>query len=292
MPKETGGRVPAQALSHVTAPIAEALDLFRLSEAVTRSEDFLAALGSRSKAINQAQPVYFQSDSQIDLNLQSLFSRLPYWMAIIVVSLTGISLMIDVDQVWLRTNVIPGAQLFKLDAEGNIPNCYAAFSWLVCSILAGLFGLLSAANSLVRRSWVLLATLFALLGLEELIGVHERISLKLSNTFHWDGILFYAWVVPGTIVVAILAILASKFVVGLPKSLRNQMITAGVVFLCGCLGMECLGGWVYSVGGGEGKLTALIANAEEFLEMAGVWLLARSLCQRLAQTRFRLAITN
>jgi hypothetical protein len=152
---------------------------------------------------------------------------------------------------------------FNLDREMNIP------TWFSSVLFVFIAALLWRVEGPFRARWRALAAVFVFLSMDEVAALHEMAVDPIRKLFHAGGFLFFSWVVAGALFVAVLAAVYWKPVLMLPPVTRRLFILAAVLFLGGALGMEMIGGR-YVQHHGAGDFTyALMACAEETLEMLG-----------------------
>ncbi|GAA4407182.1 hypothetical protein GCM10023168_22940 [Fodinibacter luteus] len=122
--------------------------------------------------------------------------------------------------------------------EGNLP------TWWTAGLLLGiaLFAALSAWGEPkgVARSWTAVAVTAALLSLDEATRLHERMDRITAGL--GISVPTYAWVLPGVVVLALVA--ATLFLVArsLPRQVTRGLLIAAGVFFLGALGVESLYG--------------------------------------------------
>jgi hypothetical protein len=121
-----------------------------------------------------------------------------------------------------------------------------------------------------HRAWLGLALLFVFLSLDEVAGIHEYPIEPLRQAFDASGYLYYPWVVPAAILVAMLGFSYARFLVRLPRPTRWGFLLAGGLYIAGALGVEMLSGAQASAHGEENLVYALIVTLEEACEMTGV----------------------
>jgi hypothetical protein len=177
------------------------------------------------------------------------------------------------------------SNLFNLDAENNIPAWFSSVILLTVAFYAYLIAQQDTAHTRKHRKlWLLLAVLFVLLSLDETVSLHETVGSVLEKySGHRTGFLRFAWVVPGTAFCAVVGGLFIPFVRGLAPGIRGQVIAAGMIYVSGAVGMEMIGGAVYSRMG-HSALYAALTVLEETLEMCGTVLCIRALSGMLQQT--------
>ena len=169
--------------------------------------------------------------------------------------------------------------LFQLDLEMTFP---AYFQTAVLLINAGFMGLLSNRLRILKKPdvtrWKILAWIFVYIATDEILALHDRTIEPLRNALHTGGVLYFSWVIYGSIVVAIIAAAYWPFLWRLPKNARRGIILAGLLYVGGALFMEMAGG-VYSQRYGQETLVynLCFVDVEETLEMLGMLVFLRSL---------------
>jgi len=159
-----------------------------------------------------------------------------------------------------------------LDAEHSAAAYYSALLLLACATL------LFAISRLTRRGggsdvprWTLLAVIFAAMSVDEAVSFHEVLITPLRETFDLSGMFYFAWVIPGAILVALLGLYYLPFLLRLPRRSASLFVLAGTIYVGGALGMEMVAGFLADA---HGSLTAspylVAAVIEEGMEIAGL----------------------
>ncbi|PIG92691.1 hypothetical protein [Gloeocapsopsis sp. IPPAS B-1203] len=163
------------------------------------------------------------------------------------------------------------AELFNLNRELNIPTLYAMCLLLISSILLAVIAYAKQmrGDHLVHY-WTALSILFLCLAIDEVISIHERMTMPLRSALNAGGLLYYAWIIPGAIFVLLCLLAFRKFLSYLPTKTRQLMFLAGLIFVSGAIGVEAIGGYYAHLYGERNMAYAMIAGVEEFLEMLGV----------------------
>jgi hypothetical protein len=173
--------------------------------------------------------------------------------------------------------VVPGdrvrahlVRMFDLDTEANIPTWYSSSTLLLC---AGLLTVIFLSKRRVRdpaaRNWGWLAAVFLCLSLDEAAAIHEQAGYFFRDRLHAGGLLHFAWVIPGAILVAVFVLSFRKFLRDLPLDTRVRFVVAGAVYVGGALGLELVEGAVFESAGKNAVFHVLVL-VEETLEMVGV----------------------
>ena len=175
-------------------------------------------------------------------------------------------------------------RLFALDEERNVPTWYSSMTLLACSALLAL----AAANARSRadrwwRHWAALAIIFLYISMDEAATIHELSIDPLHDLLGIGGLLRWAWVVPGIVFVAVLAVAYLKFLSALPTPTRRLFVTAAVLFASGALVVEMLSGWWFDQYGHLNMGYVLFWTTEETLEMSGVAVFLYALLRHLGE---------
>ena len=171
--------------------------------------------------------------------------------------------------------------------EANLP------TWWTVALLVGAAVLHVQAGGLARRSgargaaaWWVLASLLALLALDELTALHER--LDVWGVALTDAGFAFPWLVLGAPVA--IAIIAVALVAGRHLPRRSTLLSLGGIGLLfvSAVGLEAVGGLLLGDQQGEYQGESLpytlLMHLEEFGEMAGA---ALAVCGPLAALRIR-----
>jgi hypothetical protein len=162
----------------------------------------------------------------------------------------------------------PGIPWLSVDREQSIP------AWLSSSMLL-LSGVLLASLSTRAVSgrawqWRVLAVIFLLLSLDEAVGFHERAIGPVRSALDTEGFLYYAWVIPGAVLVIAVALVYARFVLALPHTVRWLVILAAALFVGGALGSEAFAAYQAAEAGQATLAYVVVSTIEELLEMLGI----------------------
>lgn len=162
-------------------------------------------------------------------------------------------------------------ELLSLSFEANLPTWYAAALLLGCGLsMIGIAGVGESAN---RRHWLALSAIFFYISLDEVAQLHERLGGLVGGS----GVLYFDWVVPASVIVALLGVAFLPFLFRLEALERRRFVIAGIIYVCGALAMELPLGYVAESRGDDNLTYALIDWVEESLELAGASLFLASL---------------
>ena len=176
------------------------------------------------------------------------------------------------------------AHFLYVNEERNLPTAYASLLLATATLLLVVVCALEARRGGgALRYWVVLTCGFAWMTADEALSFHERAMRPMRRLLGSDelGILYHAWIVPGLVIVAVLAAFFARFLLRLPSPTRGRFLFAASLYLAGAIGFEMIGGYFDEkhgidalVSAGETGLLMLqygvLTTTEESLEMAGV----------------------
>ncbi|WP_293401732.1 hypothetical protein [Phenylobacterium sp.] len=167
-------------------------------------------------------------------------------------------------------------QLFDLDGENNIPTWYTSLLWAMAARMAWVAHRREP-DLVIRRSWILLGSVFLLLSLDEAASLHERLlglaGDTLQDAMGLEGSFYYGWVLLAGMLAMLVAALLVPFVLRIRRDVAACLVVAAILFLSGSLGFETISsavnlGWIASIDRTGLTWTRLII-LEELLEMTG-----------------------
>lgn len=181
--------------------------------------------------------------------------------------------------------------------ERNLPTAFTIVLLLsCCALLAAIAARSRQAEDPDSPRWALLTLGLAAMAYDEAFSVHERFIEPVRALLGRDdpsdlGVLYYAWIVPGTALVVVVGLFFLGFLRRLPGWTRRQFVLAGALYLTGILVLEAVGGWYDARHGYENMVYAVICSAEEGAEMAGMIVflaaLLRTVNERFGELRIR-----
>ena len=151
--------------------------------------------------------------------------------------------------------------------EGSAPTWFNALLWSLLALAA----VAAAAFARWRAGWIAFAVVAFLASLDEATSLHERlqeIGWPMAQAFGWGVV--YAWVVPGVIITAAIAIALWPLVRALPARSRNLIVAGGAVFLLGAVVLETVSGQMVGHYGVITWQNMLVTHVEELFEKLGI----------------------
>ncbi len=178
-------------------------------------------------------------------------------------------------------------RLFDLDQESNLPTAFSVLLLAAASLLLSLVASDKRGKSDPHmRAWTILACGFAVMTLDEFVMMHELLMIPVRALTGWEhfGYFYFAWVIPATGLLVVLAAYFTPFLMHLPAETRMRFVAAGLVFVGGAVGVEMVAGAYVEEHGKKGVEYVGLTMLEEILEMTGVILFIRALLLYLGKS--------
>jgi hypothetical protein len=179
---------------------------------------------------------------------------------------------------WLAQLQTSYVRLFNVDREANVPTWFSSVLLLLCGGLAGTIGALTPGPG--RGRWLLMACLFAAMSLDESAIIHEMMIKPTRALLSGSGYLYYSWIIPGAIIVAVVVAYYWRFITTMPAHIRNRLMAAAGIYVLGALVVEATSGRIEDEHG-LGFAYEMTALIEESLEMMGAVIIASGLLAHL-----------
>lgn len=184
---------------------------------------------------------------------------------------------------------------FDIAFEPSIPNWYSSCSLLVCSALLSLIARAKSRDGdRWRWHWLVLAILFLGLSIDECVRLHEMLHNVMASRVETHGLLYFPWVIPALIFVAVVGLAYLPFLLKLDRSTALLFVTSGAIYVMGAVGMDMIGGAIVESYGMESIQHSFAQAVEELLEMLGVLLFLYALLTYIGRRigPIRLSVTN
>ena len=180
---------------------------------------------------------------------------------------------------------------FQVSSEGTLPTCYSMITLAICSILLALIALAAIhMRCPFRVHWGILSIIFVIMALDEGLEFHDELETLLPSALETTGPFFFSWVIPASVLVALIGLFYSRFLLSLPSRSRHLFILAAAVYIGGALGMEMVGANNYYQYGAA--LTyGIIATIEEVFEMSGIVIFIYALLDHLERAVGRMNVS-
>ena len=189
--------------------------------------------------------------------------------AILLASVAG-----QVSRFFLGHPTVKGiVPLLYVDYERNIP----AFFSMCLLFLASLILLVITVQQRRHKQphvwkWATLSFGMFFMSYDEGFQVHENLTMPMREMLGGSefGLFYFAWVIPGLILVAALGLFFLRFLIWLPAVTRNRFILAGSLFVGGSCFVDIAGGYYAENWGTDHWNYSLLATLEEGMEMGGI----------------------
>lgn len=270
--------------------------LFRLFPlilfAITRTLQTLIVHFSLVFTGDRPEPAAAQNERTILLNPRKIIVLLAAFAALLILASISGELM---------NQILPWDQQidryikkFALDSEFNFPTYFSSFTLLFSALLlAVIAGIKQRSKDSYTLHWAFLAIICLFMSLDESVTLHELFIKLFRSAYNPTGVLYFAWVIIAIPFVIIIAVAYRKFTLHLPTTSRILFLTAAALYLTGAIGLEMVGGWFFSMNGGQTLSYIFVSSIEEILEIAGILTLIHALLRYIGshftEVRFRLS---
>ncbi|HRO46632.1 hypothetical protein [Agriterribacter sp.] len=196
------------------------------------------------------------------------------WACLLMVAVLNFGVITLYHNGLLGTGI--GRKLYNLlyvDRESNLPSFFNTVLLLIAAALLFITFLLhkQRGNVKIKNYWLLLSLIFLFLSADESISIHEYLTVILPQLgIGGSGFLTFAWILPYALVTLLVGLYFMRFLLSLQKPVRTGFILSGIVYLCGVIGFEMIGGSIAEKQGLNNITFALVASCEEIFEMAGI----------------------
>ncbi len=163
-----------------------------------------------------------------------------------------------------------------------MPTLFATLLLLANAFMFFLLYRVGEAASFANLVWLLLATVFCFLAIDEFAALHERLIQPVRERLDVGGYLYFAWIIPYAVAVIALAVLVAVPIWRLGWRYRLLFGAAGLFYLGGSVGVEMLGGKYYEANQQQADLKyRLFQTVEESFEFTGLIVLIYTLLDLL-----------
>lgn len=178
-------------------------------------------------------------------------------------------------------------RLFNVGTELNLPAFFSSFLLLFAALLLAVITVLEKKQGASHVAhWTVLSFGFLLMAVDESVSLHEMLVEPTRKLLGDNdlGAFYFAWVIPGSVLVLALGLYFLKFLLHLPAKTRLTFLAAAIIYLGGAIGFELIGGRYAELHGTHNLAYNMISTVEESFEMAGVIIFIWALLRYIAGT--------
>jgi hypothetical protein len=164
-------------------------------------------------------------------------------------------------------------KIVYVDSERNIPTFFSQLLLLAAALLLAVITWLKKTEKAPHvAQWGALSFGFLLMAADEAFFIHDKLIKPVGEMIGKGnlGFFYFAWVIPGIILVLMLIPLFLKFLLRLPPKTRLSFLIAFIIYIGGAIGFEMIGGRYAEFHGYKNLTYRIITTVEEGLEMTGV----------------------
>lgn len=190
-------------------------------------------------------------------------------------------------KVWKETGVELLTQSFFMDWEANVPTYFNTIILFIPALLMGIIAVWKySVKDQFKIHWAGLAFILLYLSMDEASVLHEKLIKPMRGIVNYEGyggILFFAWIIPGIIAVALFMLAYLKFFLSLDRKFKMLFFFSLALYVGGVIGGEMLSGRLAETIGQKNFTYAAYTSLEESLELFGAAMLIYSLLAYLRQ---------
>lgn len=194
-----------------------------------------------------------------------------------VVSLAGLLAEILKSVLRLRGDggLVP---IFSMSYEQNVPTWYSSLLLFAAGTLLLLIGADAKKKSgdPFAKHWYALGAGFLYISMDEVASIHEY-----AGWLRLGGVLYFSWVIPASIIVALVGLSYLRFLKHLDQKTRARFLIAGAIYVGGAVAMELPLGYWTERAGTNNLVYGMIDWVEESMEILGVTLFLLALFDHL-----------
>jgi hypothetical protein len=181
---------------------------------------------------------------------------------------------------------------FSVNSETTIPSWFSATILLVAGLLLALIAAAKYGSKAKSPGyWLLLATIFVYLSIDEGAAIHEILSDPIHTALHTSGFLEFGWQLAIAPLLIIFGLMYLKFLFYLPPRFRGLFILCGAIYVGGAFFGDAVQANVLSIEGGQqlSLLYLAIGTVEELMEMVGIALFIYTLLAYMLELHYSYA---
>jgi drug/metabolite transporter superfamily protein YnfA len=183
---------------------------------------------------------------------------------------------------------------FHFNDEENLPTFFSSILLFFAAALFFIIGKLQSKASRNNGKWLLLGAVMLFLCLDESLQIHERVNTVTRSFIKNDvsGFLFWAWILPYTILFVLVSLYFLKFYLQLPKKTKVLFFIAAALYFFGAVVIESIEGHFGKIYPSYHPIFVFTITIQELLEMVGVIVLIHALLDYIAAQFKEISLTQ
>ena len=220
-----------------------------------------------------------------------VFCSLAATIFLLIITHSGVQICWNTQDCGILTSPINHyGYLFDLSRETNIPTWFSVVQIFLVAVVLAIAAITEYTRFEPSAAWWGLCAIFTYMSLDEATDMHGLWRTGMTDyVMPGTNSAHFAWIIPGIIIVLVIAIIYLRWILSLPSRTRMLFITAGVVFVSGGLVLEGVGAYIAD----ESFMNTsylIVATAEEALEMLGILIMLYAVLLHLEGQGVKLAL--
>jgi len=161
---------------------------------------------------------------------------------------------------------------FNSANEGNFPTYFSSFLLMFSALLLLIITIAEKnRNTPYVSRWAILTIGLMSMSLDEMLVLHEKVSLLIRTMTNWSGQGFFRspWVILGILTVIIFFLILFRFFIQLDPKTRLNFLIAATLYIGSAIGFEIIEN-IYGESHGQDLIYKMMQNVEEGMEMAAI----------------------
>ena len=214
-------------------------------------------------------------------NKQISYPKLVAFIQVICISLL---VLLHIGQLYFYVFQGVHYKLLDLNKEENLPTIYASAILLLCAVCLLFIGFKKFKDGdSYKYAWIVLGVIFIFLSYDEYFRFHDPLSEQIRQQVELPTSLYFAWVIPYSVLTLVFVLAYLKFWLDLPKPYRLLFFLSGSIFVIGAIGYEMIGAPYMAQWGRGNTFYLYFTTIEETLEMVGTALFLYSLVRYMTE---------
>ncbi len=172
---------------------------------------------------------------------------------------------------WDHRSLCGFVGLFDGEQHGGVPHWFKAMLMLIISVtLFFIYLIQKSEQSHFKNHWLFLSLGVFLMNIIQSADIHNALSPCIRSALGAGGWFYFAWVIPGMVIVMVVGLLYLHFFIKLPPRMRFLFFLAGLIYVIGAIGFEMATSYYYVHYGMDNFGYAGLSAIHEALKMVGL----------------------
>lgn len=198
-------------------------------------------------------------------------AKLAAWLMVAAAALAIVNLMVQAAHIWGHDYVFGFGPLLAFTGPRALVHLWVSLLLFGCTAIVGLLTYLRDRRGLASGYWAGLVVLFAFLGIDEGVGLHDNLTLPVRAAFSHVDLLHSGWVLPYGIVLTLIALAYLPFLWTLTLRTATWFSLSGLLYFAGAIACTAFAGRELLQHGDRWSFNyAALVTLGEFLKLSSI----------------------